>query len=143
MMAANMDSEALTRPFDLIGGAANTRALVDHFYDRMEQDPAFAKIRNMHPANLERSREKLYMFLSGWLGGPQLYIERFGHPRLRRRHLPFPIDEQARDQWLACMNHALLRTGVPDELAEMLRRQFAQVADFMRNVPEGESSPTK
>lgn len=136
-----MDSEALVRPFDLLGGAAKVRELVDHFYDRMDQDPAFAKIRTMHPANLEQSREKFYMFLSGWLGGPNLYIERFGHPRLRRRHLPFAIDEQARDQWLACMHHALERTGVEEQLAAMLRRQFAQVADFMRNVPEAGSTP--
>ncbi len=125
----------LLQPFELIGGAKHVRRLVDRFYDRM-QAPQYAKIRNMHPVDLGESREKLYLFLSGWLGGPPLYIERYGHPRLRARHLKFPIDSEARDQWLECMDHALTVTEVDPALAQLLRQQFAKVADFMRNVAD-------
>ena len=83
------------------------RALVDRFYDLMELDPQFALLRSLHPERLDGSRDKLYMFLSGWLGGPALYVERHGHPRLRARHLPFPIATAERDQWLACMHQAM------------------------------------
>ncbi len=96
-------------------------------------DPQFALLRSLHPERLEGSRDKLYMFLSGWLGGPALYVERHGHPRLRARHLPFPIATTERDQWLACMRQAMDDTGVPDELRAALMKAFYGTADWMRN----------
>jgi hemoglobin len=119
--------------YESIGGETTVRALVDRFYDLMDTLPEAANIRALHPEILEGSREKLFLFLTGWMGGPPLYMERFGHPRLRARHLPFPIGESERDQWLLCMNRALEEV-VEDGLARVqLARSFAQLADFMRN----------
>ncbi len=123
--------------FELLGGEAtgtqNIRALVDTFYDIMDSDPKAAPIRAMHPADLTLSREKLFMFLTGWAGGPQLYIERYGHPMLRKRHLPFSIDEAARDQWIYCMVKAMHQLSYEDDMMKKLTSQLYGVADFMRN----------
>jgi len=123
--------------FELLGGEVNgrenIRALVENFYDRMDSDPKVAGIRAMHPADLTSSREKLFMFLTGWSGGPQLYIERYGHPRLRMRHMPFAIDESARDQWMYCMIQAMHHLKMDDQLMTKLATQLYGVADFMRN----------
>lgn len=119
--------------YETIGGESVVRALVDRFYDLMHAEADAAGIRQLHPEDLAGSRDKLFWFLSGWMGGPSLYIERFGHPRLRARHLPFAINEAARDQWLWCMNRALDEV-VPNELLRVqLKQSFAQIADFMRN----------
>jgi hemoglobin len=120
-----------------LGGAEAVRALVDRFYDRMDSDPAAADIRRLHARDLRASREKLFLFLSGWLGGPGLYVERYGHPRLRARHLPFPIGTAERDQWLACMRHALDSPDIPRDLAASLEAAFARTADHMRNRADG------
>jgi hemoglobin len=119
--------------FALIGGAEKLREMVDRFYDLMDLEPEFAGIRAMHPATLEGSRDKTYWFLSGWTGGPNLYIERFGHPYLRARHLPFPIGESERDQWLRCMAWAMEDIGLDQALRERLMQAFYQTADWMRN----------
>jgi hemoglobin len=119
--------------FELIGGDAKVRELVDRFYDLMELEPEFAGIRAMHPTPLDGSRDKLYWFLSGWLGGPGMYIERFGHPRLRARHLPYAIASAERDQWLRCMAWAMEDVGIDDTLRERLLHSFYQTADWMRN----------
>ena len=95
--------------------------------------PEAAEIRRLHAASLRQSREKLYLFLSGWLGGPPLYVERFGHPMLRARHLPFPIGERERDQWMWCMRRALADTPMAEELRTFLDQRFAAIADHMRN----------
>lgn len=124
--------QALT-PYELMGGAAMVRRLVDHFYDVMERDPVAAGVRAMHPADLGGSREKLFMFLSGWLGGPSLYIEQFGHPRLRARHLPVSIGESERDQWMYCMLKALEAQPMTQDLRTHLELSFWNTADFMRN----------
>jgi hemoglobin len=121
--------------FELIGGEARVRELVDRFYDLMELEPEFHEIRALHPASLEGSRDKLYWFLSGWMGGPNLYVERFGHPRLRARHLPFAIASRERDQWLVCMGRAMQDVGVPPALLERLLESFYGTADWMRNQP--------
>jgi len=120
-------------PYERVGGDAAVRALVDAFYDRMDLEEAFADIRKLHPASLDGSRDKLYWYLSGWLGGPSLYIERFGHPRLRARHLPFPIAERERDQWLACMRMAMADVALEEGLATALMEAMSGVADWMRN----------
>ncbi|WP_028535699.1 group II truncated hemoglobin [Paludibacterium yongneupense] len=121
-------------PYQLLGGEGVVRWLCNRFYDIMDSEPAAAPLRAMHPADLAGSRQKLFMFLSGWLGGPSLYIEAFGHPRLRMRHLPFAIDEAARDQWMACMRTAVGELVVEDEVKDKLLAALYQTADFMRNT---------
>lgn len=124
--------------YEALGGAEAVPRLVDRFYQVMDESPAAAAIRVLHPADLGDSREKLRLFLSGWMGGPPLHVQRHGHPRLRTRHLPFPIGRRERDQWLACMREALAEVTSDVALAEELMRAFVQVADFLRNVDEGE-----
>jgi len=125
--------------FELLGGETNgtknIRKLVESFYDIMDSDPKVAQIRAMHQVDLTSAREKLFMFLTGWTGGPQLYIERYGHPMLRRQHLPFAIDESARDQWMYCMIKAMHQLKFDEGLMTKLAEQLYGVADFMRNQP--------
>lgn len=120
-------------PYEQIGGDARVREMVDRFYDLMDLEPAYAGIRKLHPPSLETSREKLYMFLSGWLGGPGLYMEKYGHPMLRARHLPFAIASSERDQWMDCMKRAMEEVGVEEALRKGLYNAFFQTADWMRN----------
>ena len=122
-------------PFEWIGGEAKVKALVDRFYDLMDLETGYRELRAAHGTELERARQNLFWFLCGWLGGPQHYTDRFGHPRLRMRHMPFKIGIQERDQWLACMDQAMGETGVPEELRVRLRDSFFQTADWMRNTP--------
>jgi len=124
-------------PYELLGGEAALRRLIDRFYDLMDTVPEYYGIRKLHPQDLAGSRDKLFMFLSGWLGGPQLYVEKFGHPMLRARHLPFAIGIAERDAWLACMLQAMEDTGVEETLREALLKAFFGTADWMRNRPEG------
>lgn len=119
--------------YDTLGGADAVRRLVDRFYDRMDTDPSYAGIRALHPATLTGSREKLYLFLCGWLGGPQLYVARHGHPRLRARHLPFAIGVAERDAWMTCMKQAMADVGIEPALQAHLAEAFFGTADFMRN----------
>ena len=121
-------------PYEVLGGEPAVRALVDRFYDLMELEPAYARLRALHPADLEGSRDKLFWFLSGWLGGPDLYQSRFGHPRLRARHLPYAIGIPERDQWMACMMSAMAEQGVETALAERLAQAFFGTADWMVNT---------
>ena len=127
------DQASPPTPFETLGGAASVRALVDRFYDLMDLAPGFAALRALHPTTLEGSRDKLYWFLTGWLGGPNLYIDRFGHPMLRARHLPYAIGLQERDQWMSCMQRAMAETGIDPMLAKRLVGSFFQTADWMVN----------
>lgn len=106
---------------------------MDRFYDLMDTAPEAAEVRALHAKSLKVSREKLFQFLSGWLGGPQLYVERYGHPMLRARHLPFAIAERERDQWLWCMERAIDEHAMPDDLKQFLRQRLRPLADHMRN----------
>ncbi|HEY8086125.1 MAG TPA: group II truncated hemoglobin [Methylophilaceae bacterium] len=120
--------------FELLGGNPEViRELVERFYDIMDSDDRVAGIRALHPQDLTSSREKLFMFLTGWTGGPQLYIERYGHPFLRRRHLPFAINESERDQWMYCMVKAMHDIGLAEPVIIKLSAALWDVADFMRN----------
>jgi hemoglobin len=123
-------------PYEHMGGELAVRALVDRFYDLMDTLPEAWEIRKLHPQDLSGSRDKLFKFLSGWLGGPPLYQQEYGHPMLRRRHLPFPIDSGARDQWMLCMNQALDEQPMNPEIREGIRKAFAGLADHMRNRPD-------
>ena len=119
--------------YEVLGGEAVIRRLVDAFYDAMESDPAAVEIRAMHPTNLSSSRDKLFWFLSGWSGGPQLYVERFGHPRLRMRHARFPIGDAEAAAWMTCMHHALNEIIDDVELRGKLADSFTGIAAHMRN----------
>jgi len=122
-------------PYRQLGGEPALRRLVDRFYDLMDAEPEYFGIRKLHPESLAGSREKLFMFLSGWLGGPALYVERYGHPFLRARHLPFAIGAAERDQWTDCMRRALADVGVAGPLREALAQAFFRTAEHMRNRP--------
>lgn len=136
-MTADPDDPAITQvavtPFDWIGGEPAVHALVERFYDLMDLEPAYAAVRATHGSTLDDARRKLFWFLCGWLGGPDHYVQRFGHPRLRWRHLPFSIGIRERDEWLACMDQAMRETGVDEALRGRLNQSFFQTADFMRN----------
>jgi hemoglobin len=121
--------------FERIGGEEKVKALVERFYDLMDLEPGYKELRAAHGNHLERARENLFWFLCGWLGGPQYYVERHGHPRLRARHMPFVIGILERDQWLACMDQAMGEVGIDATLREWLRTSFFQTADWMRNSP--------
>ena len=122
--------------YELIGGENGLRKLVERFYDLIDSAPQAAQIRALHPKSLKQSREKFYLFLSGWSGGPQLYVEKYGHPRLRMRHMPFSIGMVERDQWLWCMNKALDEMQLHPLVLEHLKTRFAETADFLRNRRE-------
>jgi hemoglobin len=122
-----------TTPYQRLGGEAALRPLVDRFYDLMDELPEAYGIRRLHPQDLSGSRDKLFKFLSGWLGGPPLYVSEYGHPRLRARHLPFPIGASERDQWLTCMNQALDEQVSDTELRDALKQALSRTADHMIN----------
>lgn len=119
--------------YERIGGADTIRALVHRFYENMDQLPEASVIRKLHAESLQGSEEKLFKFLCGWMGGPQLYVQEYGHPMLRRRHLPFSIGVAERDQWLACMDMALDEVVQDIALRQALSEAFAKVADHMLN----------
>jgi hemoglobin len=123
--------------YDLMGGETGLRMLVDRFYDLIDSSPEATQLRALHPKSLKQSREKFFMFLTGWSGGPQLYIEKYGHPRLRMRHMPFSIGSVERDQWIWCMNKALDEMQMDAAVVEHLKAHFAEAADFLRNRIEG------
>ena len=123
-------------PYEQFGGDTAIRKLCQLFYQIMCDTPQTQLIRAMHPDDIQISEDKLYLFLSGWMGGPDLYVEKYGHPRLRARHLPFPIGIEERDQWLYCMAQALKQMDLDEVLAQQLMSSFVQTADFMRNKEE-------
>ena len=120
--------------FDMVGGEAQVRALVDRFYDLRDLELAYTHLRAVHGSDLQSARDKLFWCLCGWLGGPSHYTERFGHPRLRMRHMPFAIGVRERDQWLACMAQAMQEVQLPEALQTRLQESFFQTADWMRNL---------
>ncbi|WP_298393483.1 group II truncated hemoglobin [uncultured Azonexus sp.] len=119
--------------YEKIGGEATVGKLADRFYELMDTVPQFAELRAMHPPSLAGSRDKLFKFLSGWFGGPDLFVEEYGHPRLRARHMPFAIGTLERDQWVACMVLAMEDVGIEEDIRKVLLNNFFNTADFMRN----------
>lgn len=119
--------------FERIGGEAGVRALVDSFYRHMESLLEARIVRALHPPDLALVRELLFKYLVGWLGGPQLYVAERGHPRLRRRHLAFPIGDAERDAWMACMTLALDEVVADRDLRLQLGHAFYELASFLRN----------
>jgi hemoglobin len=128
-----MNSLPVITAYELLGGEAALRELVERFYGHMDTLPEAAEIRAMHAPDLAGAKDKLFKFLSGWMGGPNLYWQEFGHPRLRMRHFPFSIGVRERDQWMLCMAKALDDMPMETEFRHTLLRAFAQTADHMIN----------
>lgn len=123
----------LQTPYQLMGGEETVRRLANRFYDIMETAPQAAELYAIHPLPLDTIRQKFFEFLSGWLGGPPLFEKKYGHPRLRARHMPFRVNEQLRDQWMFCMNQALDEVVENDMLREGIRQSIGQLASHMIN----------
>jgi len=134
-MATDMTQAVDSNPsmFVILGGEPGIRSLVDRFYDLMDVDADLKLLRDVHGGSLDQARDKLFWYLCGYFGGPQHYIERFGHPRLRARHLPFSIGIAERDQWLLCMARAMKELEYPEPLMDRMLEIFFGVADWMRN----------
>ena len=120
--------------YQQLGGEAGVRAIAERFYDIMETDPLAADLLALHPQPMQRIRQTFFEFLSGWFGGPQLFAEKYGHPRLRARHLPFRVDEAMRDQWFHCMYQVLEEQVSDPLLKQQLKSQFTHLAHHMINT---------
>lgn len=118
-----------------LGGEPAVRALVERFYVLMDELPEAQAVRRLHPPSLQRSADSLFKFLSGWFGGPPLYVRERGHPRLRMRHLPFAIGRAERDQWMLCMRQALAEQVADEPLRAAVENAFVGMADHMINQP--------
>ena len=120
-------------PYTMLGGETAVRELVERFYGYMDALPEAQGIRAMHPPDLSRSKDRLFKFLSGWLGGPDLFVAEFGHPRLRMRHFPFEIGSREKEQWMLCMEKAMSDLAMEDPLRGALTGAFARTASHMIN----------
>lgn len=129
----NTTENAQLSLFDRLGGEAPIQALVDRFYDLMDLEPAYAKLRSLHRPDLQHSRDTLFWFLCGWTGGPQYYIERYGHPRLRMRHLHIEIGPEESAQWMACMRQAMQELDLAAELQAVMDENLSPLAEHMEN----------
>ena len=134
-----MSHTPTTTPYEALGGADGLHRLVDRFYELMDELPEAYAARRIHPESLAGANESLFEFLSGWFGGPNLYIEKKGHPRLRMRHLPYAIGPTERDEWMLCMRTALTEQVADESLRKRLIKVFADMADHMVNT-QGEST---
>ncbi len=123
----------MSTPYDAIGGENALLHLVDRFYFYMDTLPEYQGIRAIHQTDLSSAKDKLFKFLSGWLGGPNLFIEEFGHPMLRARHLPFVIGEAERDQWMLCMDKAMAEVDMDSQLKINIQNALQQLATHMIN----------
>ena len=120
-------------PYQLMGGEPKVKALANRFYDIMETSPEAAELYAIHPLPLDTIRQKFFEFLSGWLGGPPLFEQNYGHPRLRARHLPFQVDEKLRNQWMFCMEQALDDVVEDKMLRQGIHQSIGQLASHMIN----------
>jgi hemoglobin len=140
MNTASAEPVARPTPYELLGGADGVRRLVQRFYALMDELPEAYRVRRMHPQDLAGSANSLFEFLSGWFGGPDLYIQRKGHPRLRMRHNPYAVGPAERDEWMLCMGQALNEQVADEAFRNHLIRTFAQIADHMVNTPGQDAS---
>ena len=119
--------------FEQIGREAGVARLVGAFYDHMAEAPEMAPLLGLHP-DLERARERLYEFLVGWMGGPPLFVTKYGHPRLRMRHMHVRVDPEGVTLWVRCMDHALATTVDDEALRDLLHASFSRMAAHMQNT---------
>jgi hemoglobin len=133
-MATATDSTNRPTPYELLGGADGVRRLVQRFYALMDELPEAYRVRSMHPEDLSGSANTLFEYLSGWFGGPDLYVQKKGHPRLRMRHNPYAVGPAERDEWMLCMGQALTEQVADAAFRDHLIRTFAQIADHMVNT---------
>jgi hemoglobin len=119
--------------YELIGGETSVLYLVNRFYFYMDTLPEAKEVRKIHAKSLSVAKDKLFKFLSGWLGGPDLFIQEFGHPMLRRRHFPFVIGQAEKDQWMICMYKAMYDIPMNSDLKKSLLGSFDQLATHMIN----------
>ena len=120
-------------PYMKLGGEAALQQLTRRFYELMDELPEAWSIRQMHPDSLAGSQQSLFEFLSGWLGGPNLFMQNRGHPRLRMRHAPYAISPTARDEWLLCMRLALAEQVHDEGFRQALVLAFEQMAQHLIN----------
>lgn len=125
----------MATPYELLGGEEKIRELADAFYQAMDETPEVADIRKMHGESLENIKQKLFEYLSGWLGGPHLYMKKYGTVCMTSPHKPYAITATHRDQWLLCMEKALNKVGASDEVKQMLKEPMFQIADAVCNRP--------
>lgn len=123
-----------TTLYHTIGGETKVQELVNEFYRLMDTLEKAQGIRSQHASDLEPIKEKLFDFLSGWLGGPPLFVQKHGHPKLRARHLPFKIGLSERDQWITCMFKAMENVGIAEPTGTIIRSALFRLADHMRNI---------
>lgn len=135
------ETELSQTPYEMIGGAATVRRLVDRFYDIMDSDVRAKAIRAMHASDLDPMRDRLFEFLSGWLGGPPLYFQRPDHKCIVSAHRPFAIGEAERDEWMLCMRQAMDDCGFASDVRELLDKAFYRMADAFRNRGPGRAEP--
>ena len=131
----------MSTPYQLLGGAQGVRRLSDAFYDCMDSLPEAADIRRMHGADLAAIREKLYEYLSGWLGGPHLYAAKYGSMCMTAPHRPYAIGPKERDQWLLCMDKALEDVGASEEVKAMIEPPMQRIANAIRNRDSSDAEP--
>lgn len=127
-----MTGEAITL-YEAIGGENAVRALVRRFYELMDTLPEASHVRAIHPPSLTGSEEKLYEYLTGYLGGPPLYVEKRGHPMLRRRHFVASIGPVERDEWLLCFRQATEETITNEKLRAIIWEPVERLAHHMQN----------
>jgi hemoglobin len=130
---SDMTTTPSITPYQLVGGEQGVHSLVDRFYFFMDTLPEARGIRLIHQKSLNGARDKLFKFLSGWLGGPDLFVEQYGHPRLRMRHFTFQIGSSERDQWMFCMNKALNELPLDPEFRQNLSQALQDLATHMIN----------
>jgi len=127
-------TEIQQTPYDFMGGEKSILSLVDRFYFYMDTLEEAKELRAIHQADLATAKDKLFKFLSGWLGGPDLFVQEYGHPRLKQRHFPFAVNQQVRDQWMYCMNKALYEVSMSDELRKNIHEALDNLATHMMNM---------
>lgn len=132
-VASDTKSIARPTPYEIVGGELKVRRIADRFYDIMDSAPEAASIRALHGRDLTEVRERLFEFLSGWLGGPPLYFRRPNHKCIMSAHRPFAIGEAERDAWMMCMRQALKDVGLPADYRTVLDEAFARMAEAFRN----------
>jgi hemoglobin len=135
-----MAATVKTTPYEVLGGEPGIKRLVHRFYELMDEQPEAFAVRQMHPESLAGSAESLFEFLSGWFGGPPLFAEKKGHPRLRMRHAPYAVGQVVRDEWMLCMRQAITEQVADANFRDWLVNVFSQMADHMINTRDAQTS---